>query len=96
MVISPIRSRLSAMSSRQVIDHPRRECEGAAAAGWEHGFSSACDHLRCFGDAHLGRGHPSCGADSVAHLIDVTVRPGYGFGNPDDALAYGQQLCDKV
>jgi hypothetical protein len=35
-------------------------------------------------------------ADSVAYLIDVTVRPGYGFGNPDDALAYGQQLCDKV
>jgi hypothetical protein len=35
-------------------------------------------------------------ADSVAYLIDVTVRPGYDFANPDDALVYGQQLCDNV
>ena len=35
-------------------------------------------------------------ADSVAYLIDVTVRPGYNFANADDALAYGNQLCDKV
>jgi hypothetical protein len=35
-------------------------------------------------------------ADSVAYLIDVTVRPGYNFANADDALRYGKQLCDKV
>jgi hypothetical protein len=35
-------------------------------------------------------------ADSVAYLIDVTVRPGYNFANADDALGYGNQLCDKV
>jgi Protein of unknown function (DUF732) len=35
-------------------------------------------------------------ADAVAYLIDVTVRPGYNFANADDALAYGNQLCDKV
>jgi Protein of unknown function (DUF732) len=41
-------------------------------------------------------GIPRAHADSVAYLIDVTVRPGYNFANADDALAYGQQLCDKV
>ena len=35
-------------------------------------------------------------ADSVAYLIDVTVRPGYNFANADDALGYGYQVCDKV
>lgn len=35
-------------------------------------------------------------ADSVAYLIDVTVRPGYNFAKADAALAYGNQLCDKV
>jgi hypothetical protein len=35
-------------------------------------------------------------ADSVAYLIEVTVRPGYNFPNADVALVYGYQLCDKV
>jgi hypothetical protein len=35
-------------------------------------------------------------ADGVAYLIDVTVRPGYNFARPEDALTYGQQLCDAV
>jgi Protein of unknown function (DUF732) len=35
-------------------------------------------------------------ADSVAYLIEVTVRPGYNFPNADTALAYGYQVCDKV
>jgi hypothetical protein len=35
-------------------------------------------------------------ADTVPYLIDVTVRPGYNFANADAALAYGNQLCDKV
>src|SRR3984893_15838687 len=44
----------------------------------------------------LAAGVPRAHADSVAYLIDVTVRPGYNFANADAALAYGQQLCDKV
>lgn len=35
-------------------------------------------------------------ADSVAYLIDVTVRPGFNFPNADAALGYGYQVCDKV
>jgi hypothetical protein len=35
-------------------------------------------------------------ADAVAYLVNVTVRPGYGFPNADDALAYGHGICDKV
>src|ERR1700755_1406035 len=35
-------------------------------------------------------------ADSVAYLIEVTVRPGYNFANADAALGYGYQVCDKV
>jgi hypothetical protein len=35
-------------------------------------------------------------ADIVPYLIDVTVRPGYNFADADAALAYGNQLCDKV
>jgi hypothetical protein len=35
-------------------------------------------------------------ADAVAYLINVTVRPGYGFASTDDALQYGQTLCRRV
>ena len=35
-------------------------------------------------------------ADAVAYLIEVTVRPGYNFANADDALGYGNQVCEKV
>jgi hypothetical protein len=41
-------------------------------------------------------GVPRAHADAVAYLIEVTVRPGYNFANADEALAYGQRLCDKV
>ena len=44
----------------------------------------------------VAAGVPRAHADSVAYLIDVTVRPGYSFASAADALAYGQQLCDKV
>ena len=44
----------------------------------------------------LAAGLPRAHADAVAYLIDVTVRPGYSFANADDALSYGNQLCDKV
>lgn len=35
-------------------------------------------------------------ADAVAYLVNVTVRPGYGFPSADAALAYGQGICDRV
>lgn len=35
-------------------------------------------------------------ADAVAYLVNVTVRPGYNFRNTDDALAYGNGICDKI
>jgi hypothetical protein len=38
----------------------------------------------------------SAHADAVAYLVNVTVRPGYNFANADDALRYGQGICDKV
>jgi hypothetical protein len=39
---------------------------------------------------------PSARADTVAYLINVTVRPGYNFANADHALSYGYGICDKV
>jgi Protein of unknown function (DUF732) len=44
----------------------------------------------------VAAGIPRARGDSVAYLIEVTVRPGYNFANADAALAYGQHLCDKV
>jgi opacity protein-like surface antigen len=41
-------------------------------------------------------GAPSAHADQVAYLVNVTVRPGYDFPNPDAALAYGYGVCDRV
>nr|WP_099247944.1 DUF732 domain-containing protein [Mycobacterium sp. shizuoka-1] len=35
-------------------------------------------------------------ADSVAYLVNVTVRPGYNFPNADAALDYGYRVCDKI
>lgn len=35
-------------------------------------------------------------ADVVAYLVNVTVRPGYNFANADQAIAYGQHICDEV
>jgi len=39
---------------------------------------------------------PSARADTVAYLVNVTVRPGYSFANADDAIRYGRRICDKV
>ena len=39
---------------------------------------------------------PDAHADAVAYLVNVTVRPGYTFANADQALAYGQGICDKI
>jgi hypothetical protein len=35
-------------------------------------------------------------ADAVAYLLNVTVRPGYNFPNSEQALAYGQGICEKI
>ena len=35
-------------------------------------------------------------ADSLAYLVNVTVRPGYNFANAQAALDYGYRICDKV
>ncbi|MCV6963097.1 hypothetical protein BST27_14935 [Mycobacterium intermedium] len=39
---------------------------------------------------------PRAGADVVAYLVNVTMRPGYNFANADAALAYGHSLCDRL
>lgn len=39
---------------------------------------------------------PAAGADVVAYLVNVHVRPGYNFPNGDVAIAYGQTICDRV
>ncbi|KLO31368.1 membrane protein [Mycolicibacter heraklionensis] len=39
---------------------------------------------------------PAAVADPVAYLVNVTVRPGYNFANADQALDYGNGICDKV
>ena len=39
---------------------------------------------------------PAAQADTVAYLVNVTVRPGYNFPNADAALSYGYGICDRV
>ena len=39
---------------------------------------------------------PVCRGDTTAYLVNVTVRPGYNFANADDAIRYGQGVCDKI
>jgi Protein of unknown function (DUF732) len=97
-----IRPRLSAMTSQQLVRPPvSRPLPQAARRGrlprWERALRiclmvTSAVLLVLALDAGVPRAH----ADSVAYLIDVTVRPGYNFANADAALAYGQQLCDKV
>ena len=35
-------------------------------------------------------------ADAGTYVLNVTIRPGYHFANGQDAIGYGQQICDKV
>ncbi len=35
-------------------------------------------------------------ADTVAYLVNVTVRPGYNFPGADAALSYGRGICERV
>ncbi|WP_434086232.1 DUF732 domain-containing protein [Mycobacterium lentiflavum] len=39
---------------------------------------------------------PRAHADTVAYLVNVTMRPGYHLANADAALNYGHGICDKV
>ncbi len=39
---------------------------------------------------------PPAGADSVAYLVNVHVRPGYNFPNAEAAIGYGNTICDRV
>lgn len=39
---------------------------------------------------------PDAHADTVAYLVNVTVRPGYNFANADAALGYGRGICERV
>jgi hypothetical protein len=41
-------------------------------------------------------GTPTARADQVAYLVNVTVRPGYGFPNAQAALDYGYGVCDRI
>lgn len=41
-------------------------------------------------------GSPAAQADTVAYLVNVTVRPGYHFANADDALSYGRGVCASI
>src|ERR1044072_860700 len=36
------------------------------------------------------------GADTVAYLVNVHVRPGYNFPNAEAAIGYGNTICDRV
>jgi hypothetical protein len=33
---------------------------------------------------------------TLAYLVNVTVRPGYNFPNADAAIDYGHSICDEV
>ena len=35
-------------------------------------------------------------ADEVAYLVNVHMRPGYGFPDAETALAYGNGVCAKI
>jgi hypothetical protein len=39
---------------------------------------------------------PSAQATEWVYVLNVTVRPVYGFANAEQALAYGYGLCDKL
>jgi Protein of unknown function (DUF732) len=41
-------------------------------------------------------GSPAAHADTIAYLVNVTVRPGYHFANADDALTYGRGVCARI
>lgn len=64
-------------------------------------FSIRCEARTLVGLAVVGAALstvpvPSARADAVAYLVNVTVRPGYGFADAQAALSYGYRICDSV
>lgn len=53
-------------------------------------FAAACSGAAAFATA------PASQADAVAYVVNVTVRPGYDFANAQQALDYGDGICDKL
>lgn len=39
---------------------------------------------------------PTAHADTVAYLVNVSVRPGYNFPDAATALEYGRGICERV
>ncbi|MDA2893247.1 DUF732 domain-containing protein [Mycolicibacterium sp. BiH015] len=39
---------------------------------------------------------PTARADTVAYLVNVTVRPGYNFASAEHALSYGNSICSRM
>lgn len=39
---------------------------------------------------------PAANADTVAYVVNVTLRPGYNFANAEQAVVYGYGICDKI
>lgn len=39
---------------------------------------------------------PPAGATEWVYLLNIMVRPVYGFANAEQALAYGYGLCDRI
>jgi Protein of unknown function (DUF732) len=97
-----IRPHLSAMISQQIVSaqssvSPSQAARRGPLPLWEKAlFVCLIAASAVLQALALAAGAPRAHADSVAYLIDVTVRPGYNFASAADALAYGQQLCDKV
>lgn len=52
--------------------------------------------LATIGATGAGVGTPRSHADTVAYLVNVTVRPGYNFPDADAALSYGRGICERV
>ena len=39
---------------------------------------------------------PCARTDTVAYLVNITVRPGYNFPNADEAMTYGYGICAEI
>jgi hypothetical protein len=75
---------------------PRRWRSGVGRTASGRGWSRWLAPSLAVSVGALVLGAPVAHADTVAYLVNVTVRPGYNFANADDAIAYGQDVCGKV
>ena len=72
------------------------QCRSAHGGGWIRRYPLVCRIMAVACAGGLFAGAPSAAADTVAYLVNVTVRPGYNFPNADAALAYGREVCTKI